>query len=95
MCSRNSTGAMKQCISRTTENNGGVHSQFPDLNELFRISGKLPDTNYLFMGDYMNRCYYLAETVTLLVTLKVHYPECITIPTKNHESRQITQVNGF
>ncbi|KAK7796504.1 hypothetical protein U0070_015798 [Myodes glareolus] len=74
---------------------GDVHGQFHDLMELFRIGGKSPDTNYLFMGDYVDRGYYSVETVTLLVVLKVRYCERITILQGKHESRQITQFYGF
>lgn len=41
--------------------------------ELFRIGGKAPNTNYLFMGDYVDRGHYSVETVTLLVALKVSW----------------------
>ena len=74
---------------------GDVHGQFYDVMELFKTGGPLPDTNYLFMGDYVDRGYYSVETLSLLLALKVRYRSRITILRGNHESRQTTQVYGF
>lgn len=71
---------------------GDIHGQFHDLLELFKIAGSAPDTNFLFMGDYVDRGYYSVETVTLMVCLKVRYKDRVTITRGNHESRQVTQV---
>ena len=74
---------------------GDVHGQFDDLMELFKTGGMCPDTNYLFMGDFVDRGFNSVETFLLLLALKVRYPDRITLIRGNHESRQITQVYGF
>lgn len=74
---------------------GDIHGQFFDLLEIFRIGGACPDTNYLFLGDYVDRGLFSVETISLLVCLKLRWPARVHLIRGNHESRAITQSYGF
>ncbi|KAJ9452643.1 Serine/threonine-protein phosphatase 4 catalytic subunit [Diplonema papillatum] len=74
---------------------GDIHGQFYDLRELFTVGGEAPSTNYMFLGDFVDRGFYSVETFLLLLALKVRYPDRVHLIRGNHESRQITQVYGF
>lgn len=52
---------------------GDIHGQLYDLKELFAVGGDVPESNYLFMGDYVDRGYNSVESFLLLLTYKVKY----------------------
>lgn len=74
---------------------GDIHGQLYDLFELLKIGGMPPYTNYLFMGDYVDRGFHSVETLSFLLCLKIKFPDRFFLLRGNHESRQITQVYGF
>lgn len=74
---------------------GDIHGQFYDLLEIFKIGGTPPQTNYLFLGDYVDRGFHSVETIIILIILKLKYPSRIHLIRGNHESRQITLNYGF
>lgn len=74
---------------------GDIHGQLDDVLEIFRIGGHAPDTNYLFLGDYVDRGLFSVETISLLTCLKLRYPSRVTLLRGNHESRGVTRNYGF
>ena len=43
------------------------------MKELFKVGSDCPKTNYLFLGDFVDRGFYSVETFLLLLALKVNY----------------------
>lgn len=74
---------------------GDIHGQYHDLLRIFNLCGYPPYTNYLFLGDYVDRGHKLLETILLLLCYKIKYPENFFMLRGNHESANITKIYGF
>ena len=74
---------------------GDVHGQYTDLIRLFEMCGFPPNSNYLFLGDYVDRGKQSLETILLLLCYKLRFPENFFLLRGNHECANVTRVYGF
>lgn len=74
---------------------GDTHGQFSDLLRLLDVGGIPPASNYLFLGDYVDRAKQSIEVITLMMCFKLKYPECIFLLRGNHECASLNRIYGF
>ena len=74
---------------------GDIHGQFGDLLTIFTEGGFPPSTNYLFLGDYVDRGKFSIETLLLCLCLKIKFPNNFFMLRGNHECATINRVYGF
>ena len=74
---------------------GDIHGQYSDLLRLFQYGGLPPKSNYLFLGDYVDRGKQSLETICLLLAFKIKHPDNFFLLGGNHECASVNRVYGF
>ena len=59
------------------------------------MGGFPPASNYLFLGDYVDRARQSVETIGLLLAYKVRFPASFFLLRGNHECASLNRIYGF
>ncbi|KAF2822496.1 serine/threonine protein phosphatase 2B catalytic subunit [Ophiobolus disseminans] len=74
---------------------GSIAGQYYDLLNIFTLGGDVPDTSYLFLGNYVNRGCFGIECVLLLWSLKICYPKNVALLRGIPECRSHSESHTF
>ena len=83
---------------------GNIYGDYNDLMRFFESFGNPSDDNqmgdinvmqYVFLGDFCDRCHYSLEIIFLLFALKIKYPNFIYLIRGHHEDISVNINSGL
>lgn len=74
---------------------GDLHGSLGDLLRIIKTCGDPKNTQYLFLGDYVDRGDYSIEVMTLILAIFIKYPTRIHLLRGNHEFADVNGIYGF
>ena len=74
---------------------GDLHGNLHDLIRLMNAIIDVFSNRVLFLGDYIDRGQFQLETITILLALRIEYPEHFFLIRGNHEFASVNAYGGF
>ena len=74
---------------------GDIHGQFHDLLRIFESYQYPPQTQYLFLGNYIDDGNNSIECLCLLLLYKIKYPNSFFMLRGSHECSYVNRLHGF
>ena len=74
---------------------GDIHGQYFDLANMIDLAGAAGSVKYIFLGDYVDRGDWSCEVLFYILSMKVAYPQHVTMIRGNHECDAVSSYFGF